>query len=204
MSNAVSIHLEGMDLAGKTTACRCIPQTLGGEWQVRHNCLWADNPVYALADRLRREGGLAGDALGHLYVAALAADLASYVAPALNTVQDSTILLRSLAYHTVARTPNVVAALTALIPRHPRFDRTIVLTASREARLRRLERRRREQPDAVGAEDLLVVQAPARFFAMEQVLVRFAREHFAAMVINTSGMDEAEVVRAVAAAVAVY
>jgi thymidylate kinase len=192
-----TIHLEGMDLAGKSTACRGLQAVLGGGWRVRRNALCDDNPVYALADRLRREDALPAGALGHLYVAAVEADLARYRAPGPPTVQDSTILLRSLAYHSVRRTPLVPEALAAALPRHPRFDVSVVLTASLEVRLARLDERSRLRLDEVAPDDLLVRRDPARFLAMEQVLVDLACVHFGARVIDTSYLTEGEVVGAI-------
>jgi hypothetical protein len=188
------IHLEGMDLAGKTTARHGLLAALGGAWEVRHNSLGQANPLYELADRLRREGGLGAAPLGYLYVAALAADLEWYEPPKGNVIQDSTILLRSLAFHTVAGTPYVREALAAQLPRHPRFTRSFVLTASLEARRERLEHRRSQQATELSEDDLLVLRAPGRFLAMEQELVRLAREHFDAVVIDTSTMSESAVV----------
>ena len=196
-----SIHVEGLDLAGKTTACRGLAAALGPGWTVRRNRLAADNPVYELADHLRTTGAAGAGTLGHLYVAALSADLDAHTPPDRRVIQDSTVLLRSLAFHAVAGTPCVVPALEALLPRHPRFEASVVLTASLDARRQRLEWRRRNQPHEVADDDLLVVRDPARFLAMEQVLIALAREHFAARVIDTSGMSESAVVGAVLAAV---
>lgn len=189
------IHLEGMDLAGKTTACAGLVRALGGQRQVRHNSLCEDNPVYRLADQIRRADGLTAGPLGHLYVAALAVDLEEYKPPAQPTIQDSTILLRSLAYHTVRNTPHVPEALTAMLPIHPRFGVSVVLTARLDIRLERLETRRRHRPDEVAADDLLVYRDPARFLAMERVLIEVARKHFGAVVLDTSSLTDEDVVR---------
>ncbi len=197
----ITIHLEGMDLAGKTTARRDLISALGGDWGVRHNSLWPENPVYELANRLRKEEGVGAEVLGHLYVAALAADLEKYERPSRNMVQDSTILLRSLAYHTVAGTPHVAAALTAMLPRHPRFTRSFVLTACLEARRRRLELRRRQQAEEIAPDDLLILRAPEQFLAMEQVIVDLARQHFDAVVLDTTSLSAAEVTDALLALV---
>src|SRR5690349_15614630 len=131
---ASSIHVEGMDLAGKTSACRGLAEALGPAWTVRRNRLAAANPVYELADRLRTGGGAGEATLGYLYAAALSADLDGHAPPDRKVIQDSTILLRSLAFHKVAGTLGVVEALAGMLARHPRFDRSIVLTANLDAR----------------------------------------------------------------------
>jgi hypothetical protein len=177
------LHFEGLDLAGKSTVCRRFREQARGDWQVRHNALAPDNRVYALADELRRAGH-AAEPIGWLYHAALLFDLKSFTPPPCDTLQDSTILLRSLAFHTVQGTPGLVDRLEALIERHPRFDRSFVLVASHETRLQRLAIRR---PQNLGPEDFLVRDDPRRFFAMEAVLVDRATRHFAATVIDTSG-----------------
>jgi thymidylate kinase len=125
---ALTIHLEGMDLAGKSTVSQHLASALS-DCRVRRNSLVAANPVYDLADRLRKEGSVGEVALGQLYVAALAVDLEQYRPPQETVIQDSTLLLRSLAYHTAAGNPSVSEALKAMLPQHPRFSRSVVLTA---------------------------------------------------------------------------
>lgn len=201
MEQILHVHLEGMDLAGKSTACRDLARALGRDFQVRRNSISIQNPVYELADRLRKNDGIGAEALGALFVAALAADLERYVPPRLNTIQDSTILLRSLAYHTVARTPFVVDAMTAMLPRHPRFTCSIVLTASLEVRRQRLESRRLQQPEEIAPDDLAILRSPDHFLAMEKSLIRLAREHFGAVVIDTSEMTAPAVVQTILGAI---
>jgi len=188
------IHIEGMDLAGKTTARNRLAKQLGG-WKVRSNKLCDDNPVFDLADKIRRCDGLDGTSLGHLFVAAIGMDLRSYIRDNQPLIQDSTILLRSLAYHRVNKTPGVVEALERMLPIHPRFTVSVVLTASLEARRQRLQMRRSRSPDEVAPDDLLVEREPAKFIAMERELIGLATEYFAATVIDTSNMSELEVTR---------
>lgn len=96
------IHIEGLDLAGKTTARDRLARCLGG-WKVRSNRLIEHNEVFELADRLRREDALDAESLGHLFVATLSADLRGFRPNEQPLIQDSTILLRSLAYHRINR-----------------------------------------------------------------------------------------------------
>jgi hypothetical protein len=184
----MQLHFEGLDLAGKSTVCRRLRQQARGEWEVRHNALTPDNRAHALADEVRKAGG-SPETVGWVYHAALLLDLDCYRPPAANLIQDSTILLRSLAFHKVRCTPGLVDRLEALLERHPRFDHSFVCVASHEARLRRLQVRR---PENLGPEDLLVRDDPRTFFAMEQALLDYATRHFAAAVLDTSGLEEQE------------
>lgn len=177
------LHFEGLDLAGKSTVCRRFCEQARGTWTVRHNSLITNNRVYVLADELRRVGH-APEPIGWLYHAALLFDLEQFEQPATDTLQDSTILLRSLAFHRVAGTTDLTDRFEVLLDRHPRFSRSFVLVADHETRLARLAIRR---PQNLGPEDFLVRDDPQRFFAMERVLVDYAERNFAATVVDTSG-----------------
>ncbi len=177
------IHFEGLDLAGKSTVCRLFREHARGEWQIRHNALVPGNPIYDLADRLRREGR-GEESVGWLYHAALLLDIEQYDPNEGDIIQDSTILMRSLAYHKVRGTPGLADRLESLIDRHPRFDRSFVLVANHQTRLERLAKRR---PQNLGPEDFLVRDDPERFYAMERHLVEYATRYFGAVVLDTSG-----------------
>lgn len=190
------IHFEGMDLAGKSTATRMFAEESGEDWVVRLNSLDQDNPLFLLADSLRKDdtdSAYSAETIGNLYVAALLADIEHYETPDVNTIQDSTILLRSLAYHTINQTPGVPSALSELIPRHPQFEQSFVFTASIEARRTRLEERMRTSPEEVAPDDLMVLRKPEKFMAMERCLVDLAQTAFHATVIDTTELKPGEV-----------
>jgi thymidylate kinase len=194
------IHIEGMDLAGKSTATRGLlsqrPRAV-----LRRNALTVNNSIYDLADELRRKDRATSEALGHLYIAALMHDLDHLVIDGEPTVQDSTILLRSLAFNTQIGAKQVVDALLDLVAAHPRFGATVVLTASLEARYERLAKRQRELPDEVAPDDLMIHDAPEMFLAMEQSLIAYARELFDATIVDTSRLEPDAVLAAVETAV---
>ncbi|MCA9240408.1 MAG: hypothetical protein KDA37_09420 [Planctomycetales bacterium] len=186
-------HIEGMDLAGKSTAtAHLVVSTRHG---LQRNSLVPNNPIYAEADRLRRNGA-APDVLGPMYVRALDWDL-NHMTSGRPRVQDSTILLRSLAFYEVLGHDQIVDQLHAMIPRHPRFGCTIVLTASIEARLVRLAERQRLAPDEVAPDDLMVITQPELFLDMERALVASSLQHFQAIELDTSRMTKAETKNAV-------
>ena len=87
-----------MDLAGKTTATKNFIRRTGREWEIRRNSIVPDNPIYLLADSLRRADAYDAEVLGNLYIAALMADIRSFSWPERDAIQDSTIILRSLAF----------------------------------------------------------------------------------------------------------
>lgn len=187
------VHFEGMDLAGKTTATGLFAEQSGESWAVRHNSLDPDNPMFLLADSIRKDDGYSAETLGNLYVAALMADVEKFERPTTNTIQDSTILIRSMAYHAVNQTPRIVEAFTSILPTHPRFDSSFVFTASIEARQGRLQQRMRDNPEEVAPDDLMVLRNPGKFMAMEKVLVDLAVSAFGAILINTSELSAQDV-----------
>jgi thymidylate kinase len=186
------IHIEGMDLAGKSM----VTKTLSGLFlaTVTRNSLVANNEIYVLTDTLRRGGAASAVVLGHLYVAALARDLELLERPAGPRIQDSTILLRSAAFYHVLGRHEFVKTFARMAEEHPRFGATVVLTASIEARLERLEIRARDNPDEVAPDDLAVKQNPDQFLAMEAVLLNYACAWFDAAVIDTSNRTPTQVV----------
>jgi hypothetical protein len=151
---------------------------------VRRNALTINNSIYELADRMRREKMGNEETIGWLYYAALLFDLEQFEQPVGNIIQDSTILLRSLAFHKVRGTSGLVERLEALLDQHPRFDRSFVLVANHQTRIERLAKRHAWE---LGPEDFLVRDDPKRFYAMEHHLVDYATRHFDAIVLDTSG-----------------
>ena len=183
------IHIDGMDLAGKTTATQNIVKITDGEWTWRRNSLSGENPMYQLADSLRLgkiQNSYDAETLGNLYVAALMGDIRNFTWPDRNTVQDSTIILRSLAYHNVRGTPRISEVLLDLLPEHPKFDASFILTASIEERIKRLQKRREQAPQEVGDEDLIVINKPERFLAMEACLIDISKKAFHSVIIDTT------------------
>lgn len=187
-------HFEGMDLAGKTTATKNFIKSTGEEWQVRRNSLIDDNPIYNLADSLRLKGQYDSEILGNLYVAALKADINGFQTPKMNTLQDSTILLRSLSYYIVSGIPRLEELFREMIPAHPQFDASFILTADIETRRQRLAKRQNENPSEVAADDLMVIKNPERFMAMESCLINLTSNIFNSVIIDTSALTSEMVV----------
>jgi thymidylate kinase len=185
------IHIEGMDLAGKSTVTARLSERHGAS--ITRNSLSTGNEIYALADEMRRKAETSPDVLGSLYVASLARDLELLAQPEGPAIQDSTILLRSSAYYCVLGRDDLVDAFGAMVGRHPRFGTSVILTASIDARRHRLDQRRRLNPAEVAPDDLAIERDPARFLRMESALIEFAQTWFHASVIDTSDLDPAGV-----------
>lgn len=194
------VHIEGMDLSGKTTLARNIAATSDRDWQIRTNsiCDTGENPIWQLADRLRISDTYDGEIIGNLYATALMADIRAFVPPTINTIQDSTVALRSLAYHKVRETPGLVNRLESLLLEHPGFDASFYLFADLATRRQRLEKRIDENPEEVAPDDLMVVRDPERFTAMEEYLRIRSIKKFESTFIDTSDMTPAEVLDLVA------
>ncbi len=180
------IHIEGLDLAGKSTICRRLQAALPGGWPRRRNTLLEANPLHQKADQWRRSAAASDAVIGWFYLAALEFDLEHGGNADESVLQDSTILLRSLVYHTIQGTPDLPARFEQLAPMHPRFDRSIVCTASRETRLRRLAIRR---PENLGPEDFLVRDDWTKFTAMESLMIEHAKRWFNAQVVWTDDLE---------------
>lgn len=183
----MQIHLEGLDLAGKSTLCRALSEALP-DAKIRHNCLAEDNPLYQQADAIRLKGEMPDEPLGWLYYGALLADLDAWTPRTDSIIQDSTILLRSCAFHEVKGNFDLAARFRSLLARHPGFDRSFVLVSDRDTRLKRLEGRISRGNEA--NDDFLVRDDPAKFFAMEKILVDTAVTWFDAEVIDTSRLED--------------
>lgn len=191
------IHVEGLDLAGKSTTSKILAAQLGGV-PVRHNSLTDHNPAYEAADVLRRAGTATSAELHGRYLEATRIDAARATAPNRITIQDSTIVVRSLAHYRTSGTAAQAEAFEHLLADHPRFGVSVVLVASLEARRVRLAERQRLAPHEVAADDLLVIRDPDRFLRAEATLVEVATEHFGAHVIDTSDISPYAVALAIA------
>lgn len=192
-NKSLYVHFDGVDLAGKSTASRNFVNTVGGEWAIWRNRIAPENKIHRFADEIRLTRLYDVEVVGHVYYAALMADIRNFEWPKQNTIQDSTIILRSIAHHTVAKTPNLPEMFTELLIEHPKFDVSFVFTASLEARQERLAKQLRETPETVSNHDRMCVDHPEEFLAMEACLIETAKKVFDSRVINTSDLTQSQV-----------
>lgn len=183
------IHIEGVDLSGKTSVSKAVAAMQPHEWNIRAASLSdAPNPLRKLTDDLCEQGIYGNDTIGLAYAAALKADMDTFVQPEIDTIQESTILLRSLAYHAINGNHAVLRVFEELAPHHPTFDHSFMLTASRDARLARLAGRAHNTDH-----DLLIVRDPGRFFRMEDCIKEYSEGLFGTTTIDTTDMTIDEV-----------
>ena len=190
-------YFEGLDLAGKTATAERLMELIKGDWNMRHATLLndiKDNPILMLAHSMNIQDAHDAEILGNLYAAAIEFDLSNFKRPETNTIQDSLILIRTLAHHTVNGTPRISQILQDIYPRHPQFDSSFIFTANIEQRLKRLEQRQRNNPESVTNDDLLIKTNPEKFLAREACLIDFSKQLFHSVLIDTSNLNKDEVV----------
>ncbi len=185
------ILLEGVDLAGKSSAVKSLLDT--SHWNYQHSSLLTENPILKIAREVEKDGS---EWIGHLYVEALSYDLSHFQPPLVNTIQDSTILLRTLAFNGAAGYMNVVKKLEGLALHHPTFDKIFILTASLDARRKRLKKRIEVDQSRVTPNDLRVVREPEFFQKMENLLIDYTKIFFREdpVIIDTSNLLTSDVV----------
>jgi len=183
------LHIEGMDLVGKTTIANELSKRLPGRWIIRQKCLVDNNPIYLLTEKLRKEQMYTDEVIGFLYTIALLGTLQNFKRPITPTIQESTILLRSLSYHKAKGHQTIVEILLQKIaPFHPRFDFSVVLTSDINVRKERLKHRTQ-----IGEHDLLIHRAPDFAVLMETYLLEYSTKLFNSIVIDTTNYSVIEV-----------
>ena len=181
-----TIYIEGLELAGKSTTCRLLRDYLDAEY--RHCAFLPGNPIYDCASALHVGRKLRDETLGGLFLGSVMRDLERYTPPDHFVVQDSTSVLRSIAYHSVVGDPGLAAAFRELLPRCPCFGASFVLWSSNEVRLKRLEGRVSRHHDL--PKDFLVRDEPDKFAHMQDIMIETAKEFFDAEVVDTSNMEQ--------------
>lgn len=182
----MTIYIEGLELAGKSTTCRLLRDRLKAEY--RHCSFLPGNPIYDCASAMHVARKMKNDTLGGLFLGSVIRDLERYAPPDHFVVQDSTSVLRSIAYHSVVGDPGLADAFRELLPRCPRFGASFVLWSGTEVRLKRLEGRISRHHDL--PKDFLIRDDPAKFARMQDIIIETAREWFGAEVVDTSAMEQ--------------
>jgi len=92
------ILIEGLDLAGKSTAVQGLRERLPGPIRYSRNSLCPDNPIATVADQLRSDPDHTALEGSCLYVAAHEWDLRHFTPPEEGTHLQDSCWLRGLAY----------------------------------------------------------------------------------------------------------
>jgi len=182
----LTLYVEGLELAGKSTLCRLLRDRLQAEY--RHCAFLPDNPIYDCGSALHVGRKVRSDTLGGIFLGSVMRDLERYAPPDHPVVQDSTSVLRSIAFHSVVGDPGLADAFRAILPRCPRFGASFVLRSSMEVRLRRLEGRISRHHDL--PKDMLVRDAPEKFGRMQDIMIETAVDWFGAEIVDTSNMEQ--------------
>jgi len=205
MNPPAVVLIEGLDLAGKSTAWRAVGDRLaarGFAIRRQRNALVAHNELAAQADALRRNPDRDRAETGNLFLAAHRWDSRHFVRPEPGGIhlQDS-CWMRTLAHCRFAGERAHAAQLEKEAAAFPTFDRACFLTASLERRRERLLRRQRENPAANDAGDAWVNTHPADFLRLEQALEATVNEFLPAVKIDTTDLSVDEVAERVVAAI---
>ncbi|HPT66379.1 MAG TPA: hypothetical protein PK257_03695 [Candidatus Woesebacteria bacterium] len=188
------LHIEGMDLAGKSTVANKIADKSVLEWVINNKKLNQSNPLYDFAIEQGKKNIHNSDTMGYLYLIALIEDLRIFKHET-NIIQDSTLLLRSLNYYkTLSKNDDLVDAFTSLVPKHPKPDKSFYLTADIDTRRNRLENRISSKPKKITTMDMLIKNDPEKFIRLDKSLMDLSVNYFNSYVIDTSKMSETEVV----------
>ncbi|MFH1970779.1 MAG: hypothetical protein ABIJ05_00120 [Patescibacteria group bacterium] len=194
VERSLCIHVDGMDLSGKTETSLLLAKNKGGDWEIRRSTLLENNPIYRFTNNLYKNNEATTETLGFLYLAALLHDIENFEWPKKNIIQDSTIILRSIAYYTVNQNPRILEAFENLIPKHPKFSASFILDANMEERLKRLEKRLNTN-EKISSGDLMIKTDPTKFIALNNCLIDSARRIFNSKIIDTSNTNVSSVVQ---------
>ena len=189
LSKKYFLHLEGMDLAGKSTIAKLIAENSEWDWKIYHNCFSQNNPIQDLIKDLAEQNKYDDEIYGYLHFVALLADV-KYFDINENVIQDSTILLRSINYHKLANNNNLVKLFERLVKKHPIPDVSIYLTVNIDERMRRLEKRMQEKPQNVTISDRLMLSSPEKFIERDYRLMNLSKKYFNSIVVDTSEISE--------------
>lgn len=188
------LYIEGIDLTGKSTAVRRISERFN--IPSRHRLLSEINPLIDTARREQLEHGVGSLAASHAYLDAIEYDINHHRSTSANNVllQESTMIAKSYVIDKASGADiSIMRRYDALLEKHPKFTSSVMLTASTECRLQRLQKRFTESPDKVTRNDLRLLQDPEYVTRVESIMRDLARTAFNACIIDTTHMTQDEV-----------
>lgn len=186
------LHLEGMDLAGKSSVAKAIKEKCGLDWQINNNRLCDKNIIYQFIDNIAKRDLFDDEIYGNLYYTALLADLKKFELSS-NIIQDSTILLRSINYHTELGNTKLAKKFEELIEFHPVPTYSFYLTADINSRIDRLVKRMKLNQKEISKNDYLILQNPEKFEEADIRLFELSSRCFNSILIDTTNLTIEEV-----------
>lgn len=143
--------IEGIDLCGKSHLLKYLTQC---GWSTSQNLIRPNNPFLSETKRLAKIPEQRNDYLEYL-LKCIEYDTSDFDLP-YNHAHDSSLIIRSIAYSKTFNEPEAVDKLYPKITRFNVFKKVILLTASPEIRLQRLEQRLQIKDCKVSQTDLMV------------------------------------------------
>lgn len=186
------LHIEGMDLAGKSSVAEAIKEKCCLDWKINNNSLCDKNIIYQFIDDIAKQDLFDDEVYGNLYYVALLADLKKFVLSS-NIIQDSTILLRSINYHTELENINLAKKFEELIEIHPVPNYSFYLTADINSRIERLIKRMKLNQKEISKNDYLILQNPEKFKEVDNRLFELSSKYFNSILIDTTNLTIEEV-----------
>ena len=156
------LHIEGMDLAGKSTIANIITRQSGVDWKIYNNCLSQNNPIQQFEKQMRNQKIYDDEIYGYLHYVTLLADI-KYFDLKENIIQDSMLLLRSINYHKEKNNNDLVQLFEELVPKHPIPNTSVYLTANIDSRKKRLLKRIESNSKQLTKNDILILNDSEKF-----------------------------------------
>ena len=186
------LHLEGMDLAGKSSVAKAIQEKSNIKWKISNNRLYNENEIYNFISEVAKKNLYDDEIYGYLYYVALFSDLKKYELST-NVIQDSTILLRSINYHIENNNKQLAEMFIKLVKLHPVPNCSIYLTADINSRIRRLAERIEKNPEKISKNDSMIISNPEKFKQMDDNLFFLSQKYFNSILLDTTNLTIDEV-----------
>lgn len=185
------LHIEGMDLAGKSTIANIIANKSGLNWKIYNNCLSQNNIIQQFEKQIRKQKIYDDEIYGYLHYVTLLADI-KYFELKDNVIQDSMLLLRSINYHKEKNNKELVELFEKIAHKHPVPNASIYLTANIDMRMKRLLTRMENNLNLLTKNDVLILNDTAKFEHRDKILMELSQKYFNSMVLDNSDMTEDE------------
>jgi thymidylate kinase len=193
ISQLFRVQIDGLDLAGKTSTIRLLKSKLVGETKVNHISYLGtrkSNPKLKEAEILHEGSGSSEDKIKGFFDA-LSHESSIYNHPDCHVIQDSSILMRTMAHQ--GSNTYAEELFSTIVPSLPVFDLFVILTADLDSRIQRLEKRKKESTQEITVDDSLILTNPDLFFSKERELIKYSKLWFNPLILDTSNQTIEEI-----------